>query len=73
VKARSVAAHRLASFVRSLELPLVATLGEAQVYVQAAATGRTIFDLPPASVRRQLAEWAPILDFIGVRSPEVAS
>lgn len=47
-----------------LALPLVAALRESMTYVRCAEQGLTLFDLPPAVVRPEMAEWAPLLDWL---------
>jgi chromosome partitioning protein len=34
------------------------------LYVQAAAAGLTLFDLPPSKVQKDLLEWQPLLDWV---------
>jgi chromosome partitioning protein len=42
----------------------VGSLREAQVYVRAAELGLTLFDLPPAKVAADLAQWQPIIEWL---------
>jgi chromosome partitioning protein len=46
------------------QLPFIATLRESATYVRCAEQGLTLFDLPPAVVRPDMAEWQPILDWL---------
>jgi len=60
VDPRTLAAERLREFAESLGWPVLAYLRDTQVYVHLAAQGLTLFDVRPAQVERDLAEWAPI-------------
>lgn len=57
---RTLAADQLRAFVKGLGLPVVGELRPTQNYVHLAARGLTLFDLSPARVERDLAQWAPI-------------
>jgi chromosome partitioning protein len=61
VDARTRAAAELARFFAACDLPVLAYLRDTQLYVQAAAAGLTLFDLPPARVERDLAQWQAII------------
>jgi chromosome partitioning protein len=60
VDARTLAADRLHEFVAGLGLPVLGELRDAQVYVQLAARGLTLFDIAPGRVERDLAQWQPL-------------
>ena len=64
VDARTRAASELERFLSSYELPVLAYLRDTQLYVQAAASGMTLFDLPPSRVEKDLAQWQPIIDWV---------
>jgi chromosome partitioning protein len=64
VRAASVAARRLDSFLEGLTFPAVTRLSDSSLCVAAADTGRTIFDLPPGRTRKLREEWAPLLAFL---------
>lgn len=64
VDARTRAAAELERFLASFDLPVLAYLRDAQVYVQAAAAGMTLFDLPPSRVARDVAQWRAIIDWV---------
>ena len=64
VDARTRAAGELERFLESFELPVLAYLRDTQRYVQAAASGMTIFDMPPSQVERDLAQWQAIIDWV---------
>lgn len=64
VDARTRAAAELAHFLGDYELPVLAYLRDTQLYVQLAANGMTLFDLSPARAEKDLAQWAPIIDWV---------
>lgn len=64
VDARTRAALELERFLAAWDLPVLAMLRDTQLYVQAAAAGMSLFDLPPARVERDLAQWAPLIDWV---------
>ncbi len=64
VKLGSQAERILSEFLRELELPLVATLHDSQVYVRAAMHGLGLADLRAAEARKELPQWARILRFV---------
>lgn len=63
VDARTRAAAELERFFANFDLPVLAYLRDTQVYVQAAAAGLTIFDLPPSRAERDLEQWQAIIDW----------
>ena len=60
VDARTRSAEQLMRFVESTGFPLLACLRNTQNYVQLAARGLTLFDLPPTRVEKDLAQWEAI-------------
>lgn len=64
VDPRTRAASELERFFAGYELPVLAYLRDTQVYVQAAAAGLTLFDLPPSRAARDLEQWQAILDWV---------
>jgi len=61
VDARTRAAAELERFLMGTGLPVIAHLRDTQNYVQAAAHGMTIFDLPASRAGQDWEQWAPIL------------
>jgi len=61
---RTRAALTLEQFLAGLDLPVLAYLREAQVYVNAAFEGRTLFDLPPSLAERELEQWSYLLGWL---------
>ncbi len=64
VNERTVAADRLREFVDTLGLPVLAYLRDTQNYIHLAARGLTVFDVVPARVEKDLAQWQPIGDWL---------
>jgi chromosome partitioning protein len=65
VDARTRAAGELERFLDGVGLPVLAHLRDTQNYVQAAAHGLTIFDLPASRAAQDWDQWRPIIDWIG--------
>lgn len=63
VDARTRAAAELERFLDGTGLPVVAHLRDTQNYVQAAAHGMTIFEMPANRVEKDLEQWRPLLDW----------
>lgn len=64
VDPRTRSAAELERFLASYDLPVLAYLRDTQLYVQVAANGMTLFDLPPWRVEKDMAQWQPILDWV---------
>ena len=64
VDPRTRAAAELERFLEGADLPVVAHLRDTQVYVQAAAHGMSIFDLPPSRAGQDVEQWQPLLDWV---------
>jgi len=64
VDARTRAAGELERFLVDTGLPVIAHLRDTQNYVQAAAHGMTIFDLPAARGAQDQEQWTPILRWV---------
>ena len=63
VDARTRAAGELERFFAGYQLPVLAYLRDTQLYVQTAANGMTIFDVPPARAEKDLEQWRPLIDW----------
>ena len=57
VDARTIAADHLHEFVDMLGVPVLGYLRNTQNYVHLAARGLTLFDVAPARVEKDLAQW----------------
>ena len=64
VDARTRAATELERFLSSYELPVLTCLRDTQLYVQAAANGMTLFDLPHSRTAKDLEQWQAIIDWV---------
>ncbi len=63
VDARTRAAQELERFLSAQGVPVLAHLRDTQNYVQAAAHGLSIFDLPASRAEQDWQQWWPILDW----------
>lgn len=61
VDARTLAARELERFLEGAGLPVIAHLRDTQNYVQAAAHGMTVFDLPAYRSAQDLEQWLPLV------------
>ncbi|MHB1333975.1 MAG: nucleotide-binding protein [Sulfuriferula sp.] len=61
---RTRAAAILEQFMKDLDMPILAYLREAQLYVNAAFEGKTLFDLPPYLAERELEQWQYLLSWL---------
>lgn len=62
--ARTKAAEVLEAWAFGLQLPFVGVLREAQGYVRSVDRGLTVFDLPVAQGRADVAQWQPIVAWL---------
>ncbi len=60
----TIATEQLHDFIVAAKLPLVGTLRDTQNYVQLAAHGLTLWDVPSARFQRDRAQWQPIVDWL---------
>jgi chromosome partitioning protein len=64
VDARTKSAEQLRRFVQARKLPVLSYLRNTQNYVQLAAHGLTLWDIAPARVAQDLAQWQSILQWV---------
>ena len=64
VDPRTRAAGELERFLSSWDLPVLSYIRDSQLYVQLAANGMTLFDLPSARAERDVELWRPILEWV---------
>jgi len=64
VDPRTRAAATLEAFLKQFDLPVLTCLRDTQNYPNAAFTGRSIFDLPPSLIERDLEQWQPLIDWL---------
>jgi chromosome partitioning protein len=61
---RTRAALTLEKFLAQLDLPVVAYLREAKVYVNSAFEGKSIFDLPAHMAAQDTSEWKALIEWL---------
>lgn len=64
VKLRSVVYRELLTFLESINLPLVTTLRESKFYLECAASGKSLFDLPRNNNGYLINDWQPIINWL---------
>ncbi len=62
--ARTRAGDQLRAWAAENKLAYLGALRETQAYVRSAEEGLTLFDLAPSKVQADLAQWAPVVDFV---------
>ncbi len=62
---RTSAEQVLKTWAAQQGLPFIGVLRETQAYVRSVELGLTVFDLPPSKVAIDLAQWRPIIDWLG--------
>jgi chromosome partitioning protein len=71
VRSNTLISQTLLLFLKSLEIPLVATLRDSQNYVRSAQQGSGIHEMPEWQVRRDLDDWTALEDWLDSRKPVV--
>ncbi|MEO8419309.1 MAG: ParA family protein [Methylophilaceae bacterium] len=64
VDSRTRTAAKLQEFLAQADFPVMANLRDGQIYMQAAEQGRSLFDMRPSLVNRDLQQWAPLLHWL---------
>jgi chromosome partitioning protein len=64
VRENTKANEHLHEYLATLPVPVVAWLRDTQNYVQLAARGLTLWDVAASRVERDLAQWAPLTEWI---------
>ena len=64
VKENSTGYDKLQSFLKSLKIPIIASLRDTQNYIRAADRGLGIFDLRHSSVAHDVEQWKPIITWL---------
>lgn len=64
VDPRTRAASTLEQFLKQYDLPVLTYLRDTMVYVNAAFTGKSIFDLPHYQAERDLEQWQPLIEWL---------
>ena len=65
VDPRTRSARELEQFLARHDVPVLSWLRDTQLYVQAAAEGMSLFDLPASRTLRDREAWLPILRWLG--------
>jgi chromosome partitioning protein len=64
VHRRTLSTGQLQTFFDKLDLPVLSLIRDAQIYVQMAKEGTTLFDLPRYRVSRDLQQWRGIIAWL---------
>lgn len=64
VDQRTRSAETLRQFMADMDVRVLTFLRPTQLYVQAAALGLTLFDLPAGKVQKDVLEWQPLLEWV---------
>jgi chromosome partitioning protein len=64
IDGRTSAGRLLAEWSAALGVPFLGPLRETQLYVRSLERGLTMFDLPPGQAAADLAQWAPIIEWM---------
>ena len=67
VREGTIAVDQLRHFLDTLGLPVLGLLRDTQLYVQLAARGATLWDIAPSRAERDVAQWQPLLAWVGAR------
>ena len=73
VDARTRAAAELERVLAGMDVPVLTFLRDTQNYVQAAAHGLTIFEMPASRVAPDIEQWLPLLDWAEAGKPKDAA
>jgi chromosome partitioning protein len=72
VRSNTLISQALMRFLKSLDIPLVATLRDTQNYVRSVQTGAGIYEMPGRQVRRDLEDWDELSAWLDSRKPSVS-
>jgi chromosome partitioning protein len=64
IDGRTGAARTMSEWSAALGVPFLGALRETQLYVRSLERGLTMFDLPPNQAAADLAQWAPIIEWL---------
>lgn len=65
VRLNTTAARQLDTFLSEIDRDPTAQIRDSQMYPTAAASGLSIFDMAPSRTEKLVADWRPLLRFIG--------
>jgi len=69
VKKQTLIYKSLMRFLEKMQIPVVATLRDSQVYIRAAESGLGVFEMKPTQVREDLEQWLPLVGWLARRKP----
>lgn len=69
VRSNTLISQALMRFLRSLDIPLVATIRDTQNYVRAAQSGTGIYEMPAWQVGKDLEDWNELASWLDSRQP----
>lgn len=69
VRSNTLVSQSLMRFLRSLDIPLIATLRDTQNYVRCAEAGVGIYELPGWQVRQDVDAWRDLMSWLDARQP----
>lgn len=72
VRSNTLISQTLMRFLKSLDIPLVATLRDTQNYVRSVQTGAGIYEMPRRLVRRDLEDWDELSAWLDSRKPSAS-
>lgn len=64
VDPRTLYAREMERFLADYQLPVLTYLRDSQVYIQAAASGLTLFDLPESRTAKDRQQWQPVTTWV---------
>jgi chromosome partitioning protein len=67
VRSNTRVSQSLLRFLKSLDIPLIATLRDTQSYVRSAECGLGVFEMPPWQVQYDLVHWRQIRAWLAER------
>lgn len=67
VKKQTLIYKSLMKFLEKMQIPVVTTLRDSQVYIRSAETGCGVFEMKPSTVREDLEQWLPLVGWLAQR------
>jgi len=67
VRENTLSYRKLSLFLDRLSIATIAQLRDSQNYVHAAEQGVSVHELQPSRVRKDLAQWQPVIDWLALR------
>ncbi len=73
VRFNTLVFRSLMRFLQSLDIPIIATLRDAQTYMRTAETGLGLHEMRARAVMTDVEQWAPLVNWIETRDATVES